>query len=52
MDLMRGTRVDLLVERNWACERLEHRAIRHGYEFGLLQGLLESSEQTEGQFNV
>lgn len=49
---MRGTRVDLLVERNWACERLEHRARRHAYEFGLLQGLLEGSECTEGQIDI
>lgn len=52
MDLMRETRVDLLVERNWACERLERRARVHGYEFGLLQGLLESSEHIEGQFDI
>lgn len=52
MDLMRGAKVDLLVERNWACERLEHSASRHAYEFGLLQGLLESSKHTEGQFHI
>lgn len=45
---MRGTRVDLLVERNWACVRLEHRARRHAYEFGLLQGLLEGVNTLKG----